>query len=76
MARKKKAGTTPAVAKGPEGWGDIRPRDSVHHYYRGGASLCHQVGLYAGPLEADSGDRGHDDCEPCSSRLAKIGTPA
>lgn len=53
------------------GWGTVRPRDRVAHYYVNGFSLCRKVGFYNGPL-LDTGDRiWPDDCKACARKLAK-----
>ena len=61
---------------GGEGWGAVRPREKVAHYYRDGAALCRCVALYRGPLEADTGHPGPEDCGDCRKKLDPIGTPA
>lgn len=61
--------------KNDRGWGDVRPRDRVAHYYVGGMSLCNKVGFYNGPL-LDTGDRiWPDDCKACARKLARLNAP-
>ena len=55
--------------KDSEGWGVIRPGDRRAHYYRSGLSLCRRVRFYAGPLDADDGSDGPDDCRACRKKL-------
>ena len=52
-----------------EGWGELRPGDRVHHYYRDGFSLCGRVGFYRGELDADTGTDGPKDCKECRKKL-------
>lgn len=56
-----------------EGWGTIRPGETVAHYYRTGTSRCHDVIGYRGPLEPNGWDAeaGPNDCHRCRRSVEK-----
>jgi hypothetical protein len=51
-----------------EGWGLIRPGDTVSHYYRHMDALCGRAGFYHGSLEPDENHM-PEDCKGCRKVL-------
>lgn len=51
-----------------EGWGLIRPGDTMSHYYRDTDALCGRAGFYYGPIDPDEMPM-PDDCARCRKVL-------